>query len=345
MIRVEGAGQCDGITGIRREAKSNSPPIGGQLRRAVPNRPKLELLQGFTYVRVVLDAVVLRRTTRVLQALLIVAAAYGGALAINSALSMWLGDPVPVRVASGRGTPKKATASVIDPKRISYAPVFERNLFGSEPLEDSSGASPVVGASHGDLLLKGTAQINGRGFAVFSDRNTGKQDVFAIGERVFDGPKLVGVQESKAILLSNGRRITLEIAQEEAAGKEKVRNASGTVIPTDGIKKTGEGTYLVDRKEIDHSIENLSSVITKMRATPYMKDGESLGFRVFNIRPNSIFERMGLKNGDVIQNVNGNELRDPAKALSLLDTVGSASSIKIDLLRNAQPKTLSYAIR
>ena len=82
-----------------------------------------------------------------------------------------------------------------------------------------------------------------------------------------------------------------------------------------------------------------------MRAVPYMKDGESLGFRVFNIRPDSIFERMGLKNGDVIQNVNCNELRDPAKALSLLDTVGSASSIKIDLLRNAQPTTLSYAIR
>jgi len=294
----------------------------------------------------VFDALVLRRTTRVLQALLIIAAAYGGALAINSGLALWLADPGAVRVAPARGGAKQgATAASVDTRKTSYAPIFERNLFGSEPLA-VPGDAPTAVAGHGDLLLKGTADIDNRGFAVFASRDTGKQDVFEVGERVFDGPKLVGVQSSKAVLLSNGRRITLEITEEtpQAPTRHK-RDAAADGAPTDGIKKTGEGSYLVDRREIDHSIENLSTVITKMRAVPYMKDGESLGFRVFNIRPNSIFERMGLKNGDVIQNVNGNELRDPQKALALLDSVGSANEIRIDLLRNQQPNTLTYLIR
>ncbi len=294
-------------------------------------------------MREVFDAVVLRRTTRVLQALLIVAAAYGGALAFNSGLALWLDEPAKAIKTKSSAAPKTATASSQNPRRVSYAPIFERNLFGSEPLEAPAGAAPVAGASHGDLVLKGTAEMNGRGFAVFANKSSGKQDVFAVGEEVFDGPKLVGVQPSKVVLLSGGRRITLEISDEQA---DKPSGSKGDASAGSGsIKKTGEGTYLVDRREVDHTIENLSTVITKMRAVPYIKDGESLGFRVFNIRPSSIFERMGLKNGDVIQNVNGNELRDPQNALSLLDSVASADQIRIDLLRNREPTTLSYTIR
>jgi type II secretory pathway component PulC len=54
---------------------------------------------------------------------------------------------------------------------------------------------------------------------------------------------------------------------------------------------------------------------------------------------------MGLKNGDVIQNVNGSELRDPQKALGLLDSIASSDEIRIDLLRNQRPSTLTYIIR
>ena len=241
-----------------------------------------------------LDAVVLRRTTRALQALLIVAAAYGGALAINSAVALRLGDGVPTKPTARRNNPKTALAAVTDPRRVSYAPIFERNLFGSEPLEPLRGA-PSAAVGHGELSLKGTAHVDGRGFAVFEDRDSGKQDVFTIGERVFDGPKLVGIQQSKVILMSNGRRVTLVIAEEDSGDAgAKARNADKASKPAGGgIKQTGEGTYVVDRREIDHSIANLSTVITKMRAVPYIKDGESLGFRVFNIRPNSLFERIG----------------------------------------------------
>jgi general secretion pathway protein C len=248
------------------------------------------------------------------------------------------------KLAALEDVPKSAAAAVPDPRRVNYAPIFERNLFGSEPLA-APDSVPTAAANHGDLILKGTARVNGRGFAVFTDRDSGKQDVFAVGERVFDGPKLVEVEPTKATLLANGRRITLEIAEgNEPAnvGKSKAAAATGAV---GGIKRNKDGSYLVDRREVDHSIENLSTVITKMRAVPYMKDGESLGFRVFNIRPNSIFERMGLKNGDVIQNVNGSELRDPQKALGLLDSIASSDEIRIDLLRNQRPSTLTYIIR
>ena len=98
--------------------------------------------------------------------------------------------------------------------------------------------------------------------------------------------------------------MVLEITETEAASAAS-EGAAADGPTANGIRQVGDNRYLVDRGEVDHSIENLSTVVTQMRAVPYLKDGKSLGFRVFNIRSGSLFERMGLKNGDVIQAVNG----------------------------------------
>jgi general secretion pathway protein C len=111
------------------------------------------------------------------------------------------------------------------------------------------------------------------------------------------------------------------------------------------IRRVDDGRYLVDRREVEHSIENLSTVMTQMRAVPYLRDGKNMGFRVFNIRSGSIFERMGLQNGDVISRVNGTELTDPSKALGLLEDMQTADEIRIDLLRKNSPTTFTYTVR
>jgi type II secretory pathway component PulC len=54
---------------------------------------------------------------------------------------------------------------------------------------------------------------------------------------------------------------------------------------------------------------------------------------------------MGLKNGDIIQSVNGSQLDDPSRALALLDEVQTSDEIRIDLLRDDSPNTLTYSIR
>ncbi len=55
-------------------------------------------------------------------------------------------------------------------------------------------------------------------------RNTesGAQDVFATGDRVFDGPKLVSVRETSAVVSYKGRRVTIEISEEEDQRMEEV---------------------------------------------------------------------------------------------------------------------------
>jgi general secretion pathway protein C len=289
-------------------------------------------------VRAELD---LRRVVGIAHALLIASTACAAALVIGAGAKLWLdagaGD-LPRGGAKERSAPEAESRLT----RADYSAIFERNLFGSEPIVDTA-AGPGARA---DLLLRGIAEFGGVGYAVIENAESGKQQLFAVGDAVFDGPKLVEVGARTATLLRGGRRVVLEITEADAsasasAAAPQAANAAGG----GGIRAVGDNRFLVDRGEVDHSIENLSTIVTQMRAVPYLKDGKSLGFRVFNIRSGSLFERMGLKNGDVIQSVNGTTLDDPSRALALLDEVQAADEITVDLLRDDHPNTLTYSIR
>ena len=294
------------------------------------------------------DAFGVRRWTAVGGWLLVVAAAYAGALAVNSALAFWLDSTDDLKLADTRQTAAAKPEPAV--RNREYSIIFERNLFGTEPIAvPSSGETASVGDSGLELRLLGTAQVDGRGYAVFEDVSGSRQDVFAVGENVFDGPKLVSVGEGTAEILAGGRKQTLEIATATAPatgedhGHERKRGAAASA--GEGIRQTGANNYLVDRREVEHSVENLNQLSTQMRAVPFIKDGQTIGFRIFNIRGGSLFEKMGLKNGDVIQKVNGVDLDSPTKALALLEDVQTTEELRVDLLRENSPSTLVYTIR
>ena len=313
----------EGVNSIAQPKRSKNLNYGGDLPNVRDVRAELDL----------------RRSVNVVQALLVATTACAAALVIGAVVKLWLGAGVAElpRSAKERAAPSEQARK----QKADYSAIFERNLFGSEPIVDTSGSGP---AAHADLLLRGTAQFNGTGYAVIENADSGLQQLFAIGDVVFDGPKLVAVDKRTATVLRGGRRVVLEITESEST-PSAAGDASAAAPAGNGIRQVGDNRFLVDRGEVDHSIENLSTVVTQMRAVPYLKDGKSIGFRVFNIRAGSLFERMGLKNGDVIQAVNGTTLDDPTRALSLLDEVQTADEVSVDLLRDDHPNTLTYSIR
>jgi type II secretion system protein C len=262
-------------------------------------------------------------------------------MVIGAAAKLWLEPSATTAMRAGARAKADARATARQGP-LDYTAIFERNLFGSEPISDTAAATP---GAKDELLLRGTADFAGRGYAVLEDPDSGKQGIFEVGELVFDGPKLVAVEPPTATILRGNRRIVLEITESENTSLQE-RASDGTAAAAgSSIRQVGDNRYVVDRGEVDHSIENLSTVVTQMRAVPYLKDGKSVGFRVFNIRAGSLFEHMGLKNGDVIQAVNGSQLDDPSRALALLDEVQTSDEIRIDLLRDDHPNTLTYSIR
>lgn len=112
-----------------------------------------------------------------------------------------------------------------------------------------------------------------------------------------------------------------------------------------GIKKLSEDSYEIDRGLVDKMLSNPMSVARGARIVPSVQDGKPNGFKLYAIRPNSVYSKIGLRNGDTISAINGFELTTPDKALEVYTKVREASNLSVSVIRRGKPETMNYNIR
>ena len=99
------------------------------------------------------------------------------------------------------------------------------------------------------------------------------------------------------------------------------------------------------RAEIDKTLSNLNDVAMQARIVPAFKDGVAQGFKLFSIRPDSIYTKIGVQNGDVLKRINGYDLNSPEKALEIYSKLKEASRIDIEIERNGAAVRKTYNVR
>lgn len=117
-------------------------------------------------------------------------------------------------------------------------------------------------------------------------------------------------------------------------------------IPGDmtGVVRLSGTEYKVERLEVDRVLGNLNEVATQARIVPSFKNGKANGFKLFSIKPGSIYSKIGLQNGDVIQKINGYDMNSPDRALEIYTKLRDATSLTIELNRGSSTQTMNYAI-
>jgi S1-C subfamily serine protease len=68
------------------------------------------------------------------------------------------------------------------------------------------------------------------------------------------------------------------------------------------------------------------------------------GFRAAELRPGSFLARMGLRQGDVIQRVDGRWLRGVDDASAAYNWVRVTDHFAVDIIRDGKPLTLRFQI-
>ncbi len=215
----------------------------------------------------------------------------------------------------------------------SYSSVLERGLFG-DGARPSAGPAAAVSTAY---KLIGT--VEGQAFAgAVLDDGTG-QAFCRLNRKLPDGSVLTKVMHNKVVLRRpDGVLANIEIVDDT---KIVVMQHNGNA----GVRRGANGTFMVDQREVLASTKNMSQVLTQARALPYVEKGKTVGFRINEIVPGSIYTKIGLQNGDIIQRVNSQELDDPAKFFQLYQGLQNERNIAIDLIRNGQHQTLNYEIR
>jgi len=128
------------------------------------------------------------------------------------------------------------------------------------------------------------------------------------------------------------------------------RNKSASVPDGDTgwgvkVKQVSDTQWILDRASMPANTRDLNRFLMQARAVPYMKQGRPVGFRITGILRGSLYEKIGLRNGDVLLRVNMQNLDNPEKLFSLYQEMRNKRHISILLSRNGQNQTFDYDIR
>jgi general secretion pathway protein C len=228
-----------------------------------------------------------------------------------------------------------------------YSVITERNIFNSRAQEmaEAELAELLGPVEESNLSVKlfGTvvSQLPDFSFAVIQDSVSKQVDIYRLNDLILNEAKLVMIEPKRVIILRNGKQESLLVFEEEGP----VIAAAPVSSAGREIRQVEKNQYEIDRIEFEASTNNLAELMTQARVVPNLKAGKVNGYKVFAIKPDSLYQKIGLKNGDVIERVNGMEITGPEQALELFQQLKTESHFQIDLLRRGRKEILIYTVR
>jgi general secretion pathway protein C len=225
----------------------------------------------------------------------------------------------------------------------AYHAILERNVFGTTTQttgDKQQGNTPQQQDISLLFDLRGTVAGEGKyGFAVIEDRKTRKQTLIKPGDLV-SGAKVVRIKRNAIDVMIDKQALTLKI--EERTEAPIVPPASDK---TPSAPVASGGTITVNRSEIEAALSDMGSMLRQAQVQPYFKAGVPEGFIITNIQPGSLYQRMGIVNGDILQGADGRKIQTADDMVSLLNTLKGASGAALSLMRRGKQQTLDYQFR
>jgi general secretion pathway protein C len=192
---------------------------------------------------------------------------------------------------------------------------------------------------------------NGESWAIIQDNQTRIQGRYSIGSLV-SGAKVEMILRNKVVLNIDGRDELLVMGIEKLRSSapdadESDRGEPGKqpARPSGSSPRADTATRTISRDLIQDNINNMAQMMSKVRVIPYMRDGKPEGFRVSQIKEDSLFRNMGFQNGDVLRSINGMDILSAEDMMKAYNSLKNNSSFSITILRNNQPKTLNLRVR
>jgi len=237
---------------------------------------------------------------------------------------------------------------------MQYAPVLEKNPFGPPGKLYPITISQTEGKEARDLpvsnlVLMGTAIGSGKlGYAIFEDsvQAPGQQQIFALGDKVFDYGVLRKIEHSSAAIERNGATFTVSMPDMTIETQKDQKQGKGPPQPQGSFaRRIGEREYILDSRRIQKSLENPEQILTDARLLPNIKNGKQEGFSISEVVPGGIYHSLGLRNGDVLLRINDLEISNAEVAIQAMSALRGMNNINLDIIRSGQNMSMSYRIK
>ncbi|HEY4179791.1 MAG TPA: type II secretion system protein GspC [Kofleriaceae bacterium] len=286
---------------------------------------------------------------------IIVCATFAAKAAGHVVEGVFLGDPkggpkiVPNAVSSTSTTPAKPTKDKASTQLVS------RNMF-------CSGCTPAVATTTTtttdpsgitlttlplQLLATNIGATDKDSYATIVNTENQRQGSYSVDDPLpIPGAGKLKVIKYKYVDFDNGghlERLGLMGAAPPPTTVAAVTPdppADGETDYSAGIQKVDDTNFVLDRKMVDEVVANPMAIAKGARVVPSAK-----GFKLYAIRPSSVFAKLGLSNGDTLASINNIDLTSVDKALEAFNKLREASSLELEVTRRGKPVTLKYQIK
>lgn len=228
--------------------------------------------------------------------------------------------------------------------------LLSANFFGqtapAAPRDVSLDAIPPSSLS---LVLTGVMVTSSGSFALIS-ADGGEELPFGVGQEIVGGVTLYAVYPDRVLIMRGGATESLQLkdaGQALAAGSivtptvAAKRRSPGPPPPNRGVvQRQGDGNFTVDRQQFTQQMQT-PEFLTQALMVP----NAGGGFLVREIQPGSLYEKLGLRVGDVINAVNGEPVNSVEDVMRLYAQFGTATNVQIDVRRAGKNETLVYNIQ
>ena len=227
------------------------------------------------------------------------------------------------------------------------------------------GAFASVGTVRADVAPVAACKIPTGPITVGFNSRVGLKDLIAWAHSftcktfVFDdsfGARNSGVSivASQAMSLDEAQRVFnaaltemhfVAVADGDIVRIHEAGKIESPVAAAGAIKKVSESHYEISRSVVSEESLQAAADAGGARFVPSLKDGKPNGFKLYAIKPDSMFAKLGLQNGDTIQAINGTSVSSADSALDVYVQLRDAKELQVSLLRRGSVITLFYTIR
>jgi general secretion pathway protein C len=245
-----------------------------------------------------------------------------------------------------------ATRAASTPAPAPTRSIAQWHLFGNTPAQASASGTTT------SLILRGTlAESDPKaGIAVIADAGNGERS-WRVGEQVAAGVRLVSVYADHVVVAHDGVEETLKLARDTSlAPAESASRAPGSAAGRAGAAATSNPAATTTattrvtapanwQQTVDHLRQNPAELMKRVQVVPVLDGGKLSGVRLSTGTDAALLNQIGLQPGDVVTSVNGTPIDSIERGQQIMSSLGSASSVRVTVLRDGKPTDVTVGLQ
>jgi type II secretion system protein C len=182
------------------------------------------------------------------------------------------------------------------------------------------------------LRLIGTAvnSIN-EPCAVIDNRNTGSQGLYKKGDLI-DSAAIVQIQNDYAVLMLNGKSYKLVL--------EKSTSSEPPLNTDELLQETPNPFIHTTQNDVEKAWDETQDLMTQIELEQHFENGEPMGVKIERISPDTVFEKIGFKPGDILIMVDDMEMNIADDAMEVYNCIRTKSAVQFTIIREGEPNPL-----